>query len=297
MPPRIDDAAQRAAHARYRRKIAQLTSALRIDAIHVHGVDYAAYLPPPGPPLVVTLHLPAAFYPRAAFEQSRPRTTFVCSSESQRQALPRLDDVRVVGNGVCLDAFAPSTQPIGDRRYVLVVSRICPEKGVHLALEAARRADVDLVLAGEVFPYEEHVRYYKDRVAPLLDERRRNVGPVRLADRRALLAGARCLLVPSLAEETSSPVAMEALASGRPVIAFRAGALPEIIEHGRTGFIVADVDEMARAIGWASELSPEACRRAAELRFDGRAMCGSYLALYAELTGARWRASATELRA
>jgi glycosyltransferase involved in cell wall biosynthesis len=298
MPARIDDAAFFAAHAHYRRKIAQIVGGLRISLIHAHAIDFASYLPPPGLPLVVTLHMPPSLYPRRAFDVTRPRTTIVCVSSTQRQQVPRSSaDIRVIPNGVRLDAFNISPQPIRDRRYALLLGRMCPEKGIHLALEAARRANVDLVVAGDVFPYEAHERYFADSVAPLLDARRRFIGPVRMSDKRALLAGARCLLVPSLVAETSSLVAMEALASGTPVVALRAGALPEIVDHGRTGFVVSEVDEMVKAMGWVDELSPEACRAVAEKRFDGRATVASYMSLYAELTGADTRASSSELSA
>jgi hypothetical protein len=104
-----------------------------------------------------------------------------------------------------------------------------------------------------------------------------------VARKRRLLAAARCLVVPSLVAETSSLVAMEALASGTPVIAFRSGALPEIVEDGRTGFLVDGVAEMADAMRRASEIDPEACRRAARERFTAERMCGEYLALYERL--------------
>jgi glycosyltransferase involved in cell wall biosynthesis len=284
VPARVDDDAQRVMEKHYRRKVAQITGALRVDVVHAHTLDFVAYLPPSSMPLVVTLHQPLSSYPRAVFELARPRTAFVCVSQTQRAGLPRVvANVCVIGNGVRLDAFTPSTQPINERRYVLVVARANPGKGIHLAVEAARRADVDLVIAGEAHDGDE--RYFAERVAPLLDARRRYVGPVRPADKRALLAGARCVLVPSVAPEASSLVAMEALASGTPVVAFRSGALPEIVEHGRTGFVVTDAEEMATAIGWVDELSSETCRAAAERRFDARVMTASYLALYEELVG------------
>jgi glycosyltransferase involved in cell wall biosynthesis len=87
-------------------------------------------------------------------------------------------------------------------------------------------------------------------------------------------------VIPSTVSETSSLVAMEAMACGTPVIAFRTGALPEIVDHGRTGFIVDDVDQMASALREVAMLDPEECRRAARSRFSAHTMSSTYLHLY-----------------
>jgi glycosyltransferase involved in cell wall biosynthesis len=140
-----------------------------------------------------------------------------------------------------------------------------------------------LLIGGEVFAYDAHERYFREEVEPRLDRRRRYLGPIGFARKRRLLTGARCLLVPSLAPETSSLVAREALACGTPVIAFPNGALPETIDHGRTGFLVRTVEEMADAIDKAPTLSPDRCREAAAERFSLEVMSGRYIALYRQL--------------
>lgn len=164
-----------------------------------------------------------------------------------------------------------------------MLGRVCPEKGQHLALRAAHAAGVALLLGGAVFGYPAHRDYFAQQVRPLLDRRRRFLGPVGFARKRRLLAAARCLLIPSLAAETSSLVAMEAAACGTPVIAFRAGALAEIVEDGRTGFLVGSVDDMAAAIARTGIIDPATCRAVAAARFDERRMTDDYLALYARL--------------
>ena len=160
---------------------------------------------------------------------------------------------------------------------------ICPEKGFHLALQAARMARCELVLAGQVFPYASHLDYFRTRIEPLIDERRRFIGPVGPARKRQLLAEARCLLIPSTVAETSSLVAMEAFAAGTPVVAFGAGALPEIVENGRNGFLVSDAKEMAAAIGKAGHLNPEVCRSSARSRFSADRMIERYFDAYAKI--------------
>jgi glycosyltransferase involved in cell wall biosynthesis len=167
--------------------------------------------------------------------------------------------------------------------FAAALGRICPEKGFHLALDAAKRARIGLLLAGKLFLYPSHERYFEQEIAPRLDRLRRFIGLIGPIGRRRLLASARCLLVPSLAPETSSLVTMEALACGTPVIAFRSGALTEIIEHGKTGLLVTDEREMADAIQASGDLDPETCRQTAQERFSLGRMTAAYLAVYRRL--------------
>jgi len=107
-------------------------------------------------------------------------------------------------------------------------------------------------------------------------------------DRKSeLLAGARCLLLASHAEETSSLVAMEALASGTPVIAWRRGALGEIVVHGKTGWLVSSVEEMESAIRRTMEIDKFECRQEAERRFSSRKMVDGYVSLYRSLVAGK----------
>ncbi len=288
----ITEAARRRAQACHR---AAIESALRrwpVDLVHMHGLDFSDYLPAPGVPVLATLHLPPEWYPPTAFAPGRPNTFVHCVSAAQRARCPPgaalLPDIP---NGVPIDAL---TARHARRRFALALGRICPEKGFHHALDAAKRAGVALLLAGAVFPYGAHQIYFQREIVPRLDRQRRFVGPVGFARKRRLLNAARCVLIPSLAPETSSLVAMEALACGTPVVAFPAGALPEIVEHGRTGFIVRDEREMADAIDAASHLDAADCRAAARARFSLEQMTRRYLALYRAVTararGARARA-------
>jgi glycosyltransferase involved in cell wall biosynthesis len=190
-----------------------------------------------------------------------------------------LNLLRPIENGVAPQLFARHAK----RGFALMLGRICSEKGVHIAIDAAKRADVTLLIGGEVFAYEDHRRYFEEEVRPRLDGRRRFLGPVGLNRKRRLLAAARCLLIPSLAEETSSLVAREALAAGTPVVAFDRGALRETVEHGRTGYLVRDVAEMAEAIARVECLDPDTCRLIARQRFSSQRMIEQYLAVYHRL--------------
>jgi glycosyltransferase involved in cell wall biosynthesis len=291
----LDATARAAIYQELRTVVAR--AAGEADLVHMHGIDFHEYLPTQGPPTLVTLHLPLDWYPRnvvagrqgpAAVRtdsggrgRASGRVFFNCVSQSQAAVCPPgMELAAVIANGVPVDALQARHSVRG---YVLTLGRICPEKGQHLALQAAHAAGISLLLGGEVFPYAEHRAYFEDRVRPLLDHRRRYLGPVGFARKRRLLTGARCLLVPSLAAETSSLVSMEALACGTPVVAFRSGALPEVVEDGRTGFLVDGVDQMAEAIRWSGKIDRDVCRSVARLRFSAGRMARQYLALYERL--------------
>jgi len=277
----IDEERRHAAHEAHCRAIRAVLARRPVDVVHLHGLDFHEYLPPPGPPVLVTLHLPLSFYPAAALAPRRPRTFLHCVSAAQRRSAPAaIDLLPEIENGVAVESLAARH---AKRRFALALGRICPEKGFHLAIEAAARAALPLLIAGEVFPYPDHRRYFATVIAPRLGDSTRFLGPIGFARKRRLLTAARCLLMPSLAAETSSLVAMEALACGTPVIAFPAGALPEIVEHGKTGFLVANAGEMAEAIAAVGNIDPEACRAAARARFSAERMARRYFALYEAL--------------
>lgn len=284
----LDDAARERAWARHRAAIAQTLATSPVDLVHLHGIDFPAYAPS-GVPVLATLHLPPSWYPPEALQPARPGFWLNCVSRAQHDTCPPSDRLLPpIENGVPTGALQARH---AKRGFAIVLGRICPEKGVHLAIEAAQKADIVLLIAGEVFCYEAHQRYFREEVLPRLDTKRRFIGPIGFARKRRLLTAAQCLLVPSLAPETSSLVAREAMACGTPVVAFPHGALPDTVEHGRTGFLVSDVAAMADAIGASRDLSPEVCRRVAQERFSVERMTAAYLARYRTLARPTARAA------
>lgn len=249
-----------------------------IDLVHFHGVDFPRYLPDRSLPMLATLHLPVQFYPEGLFSDPPDQLILHGVSDTQHRTFPTCRNLHdPIPNGVDLDQFTPRLEK---EDYLLALGRICPEKGYHHALEAAHAANLRLLLAGHVFPYPEHYRYFEHRILPLLDEKRRFIGAVGPVERSRLLAGARAVVIPSLIDETSSLVGMEALASATPVVALRRGALSEIVEHGRTGILVDHPAQLCDAILASRSIDPRACRQAAERRFASTRMIGEYLALY-----------------
>jgi len=268
-----------AAQARHRRAVDDAIDRYPIDVVHLHGVDFDRYLPDRPIPTVVTLHLPWVWYSPQGRRAAAERLHLVCVSRAQQRTWG-LPGLLVIENGVGVDRFAPARR----RNFVLTLGRICGEKAPHLAVEAAAAAGVPIAVAGALFPYPEHQRYFDDVLAPRLCRgRAAYLGPIGLARKRRLLGAARAVLIPSIAPETSSLVAMEAMASGTPVVAFRQGALPDLVQHGRTGFIVDTVDEMAAAIANVDALDRAAIRRHAVDSFAAERMVAQYFELYRQL--------------
>ena len=280
----LDERAKAEAQAANRAAIARVLARAAVDLVHLHGIDFDAYLPPPGPPVLATLHLPPAWYGAGALRPVRPRTFLNCVSAAQHAICPPSPALaEPIENGVPVARLAAARH--ARRGFALLLGRICPEKGIHLALDAAHRADVPLLVAGEVYGYAAHRDYFETEVRPRLDARRRFIGPVGFARKRRLLSAARCLLVPSLAEETSSLVVREAAACGTPVVAFPNGAIAAAVIEGVTGYLVDGSDAMAEAIGRVGAIDPERCRAMARDRFDEAAMVARYLSLYGRLAG------------
>jgi glycosyltransferase involved in cell wall biosynthesis len=280
----IDDTNRRRLWDAYKSSVHELLKQRSVDVVHLHGVDAAEYLPETPTPTVLTLHSPVDAYPKTLL---RPRQGLylTCVSAPQRQTLEKELAVHAtIENGVDLDRFKGSLGAPGG--FALCIGRICPQKGFDVALRAARRGRMTMVLAGGVLPDPEHERYLAREIVPLLDQRRRYVGAVAGGAKRRLMARARCVVVPSRLPETSSLVAMEALASGTPVVAFPVGALPSIVEHGKTGLIVNSENELAAAFSAVRGLDRTLCRQRAENRFDLKRTTAEYLALYGRLRNA-----------
>jgi glycosyltransferase involved in cell wall biosynthesis len=232
-------------------------------------------------PVLATLHLPRHFYPGESFCNLPPNLYFNCVSQAQSKSFANVSKVMtVVRNGIHVNAFpfVPEKQD-----YLLWMGRVCEEKGPHLAIEVARRTGLPLVLVGQVYPFTYHQSFYNAKIRPHLGGQHPPICFIEtptLEMKIRLLSNARALLVPSLSEETSSLVAMEAMACGTPVIGFRRGAIPEVVVDQLTGMIVDDVEQMAEAVWRVGEINPHACRVHLETNHSASRMADDYEQLY-----------------
>jgi len=260
------------------------------DLIHDKSGSFFARAADIRTPLIATLHLPRSFYGAIDWRALNPRMTLNCVSNSQSNDFADIPNlVGAIPNGIALDRFPLH---IDKDQYLLWLGRICEEKAPHLAIEVARRSGRSLVLAGQVYPFSYHQQYFAREIAPNLGADVEFINTPSFEGKLDLLAHAAAVLIPSQVDETSSLVAMEAMACGTPVVASRRGALPEVISDGETGFLVDNIDSMAAAIDHLSSIRPEACRARVERNFSAARMTDDYESLYSRVLGRSVREAA-----
>lgn len=200
----------------------------------------------------------------------------VSISHSQRKPLPFAHWRSTVPHGLPLDLYR---QADGSGGYLAFLGRISPEKRVDRAIEIAGRAGLPLKIAAKIDRADQ--AYYQREIAPLMKQPHVElIGELPESGKQEFLGNARALLFPIDWPEPFGLVMIEALACGTPVIAFRRGSVPEVIEPGRTGFVCDDVDEAVAAVARLDQLSRRECRASFERRFTATRMATDYVDLY-----------------
>jgi len=214
-----------------------------------------------------------------------PENAYVAISERQRELSPRVPFCAVIRHGLAVDRYPAGS---GDGGYCAFLGRFAPEKGPHLAIDAARRAGKPIRLAGDAHPAE---RAYFDReLAPRLGEPGVAwLGEVDEARKLALLVGAACLLFPIQWEEPFGLVMIEAMLVGTPVVAFPGGSVAEVIDEGITGYVVRSIDEMAARVRAVDGFDRTRCRERARERWNASRMAREHVELYRRVVAAHRR--------
>jgi glycosyltransferase involved in cell wall biosynthesis len=205
----------------------------------------------------------------------------VSISNSQRRPLPGANWVATVYHGIPRELYRFHANPAG---YLAFIGRISPEKRVDRAIEIALGAGVELKIAAKVDAVDRE--YFEDRIEPMLKDPLIDfVGEIGEKEKNDFLGNARALLFPIDWPEPFGLAIIEALACGTPVIAWRNGSVPEIVEDGITGFVIESIDEGAKAVGRIAEISRQRCRQVFEKRFTCTRMARDYINLYQNLIG------------
>ncbi|MEU5940109.1 glycosyltransferase [Micromonospora sp. NPDC047548] len=275
-----------------------------IDLVHDHveavGLATLAAMGPDAPPVLHTLHWDLAKHPELYGNlDAGDRVRVNGVSASQLARAPRALREHSVGHvhlstPLAVGADRAARPDKGD--HTIILGRINPGKGQDVGARLAQRVGVPLVLAGPVGPYHRpedlaaagdearqnpDVRFFYDEVAPHVDgDLVRWVGTVAGQERDDLLAGSKASLFPLRWEEPGGTAVVESLALGTPVVATARGCLPELIEHGRTGLLTTDEDELGDLLLAASVLDADDCRREAATRFTPAVMAQRYVDLY-----------------
>jgi len=264
------------------------------DVVH----DHSGFLGPAlasliQQPVVHTLHGPFTRDTRMFYTAFKDDCYYVAISHQQRESGPQLNYLGVVPNAVDMKQH----RYLGEKEdYLVYVSRICEAKGTERAVLLAKEKGMRILIAGKIDSGQDRV-YFETRIRPHLDgEKVVYLGEVSQEEKVRLLSRARAFLFPIQWEEPFGLVMVESLACGTPVLATRWGAVPEVVEHGLTGFLADSPQELAQYMDRIDELDPAICRKKAEKRFSPPVMADGYLDIYSqavELHRTRLHASRT----
>ncbi|MBL8158960.1 glycosyltransferase family 4 protein [Candidatus Saccharibacteria bacterium] len=252
------------------------------DLLHFHHFEMALPFVHQYPDVKVayTLHDPISPWMREMLETYQtPNQYFISISENQRQSAPDLPYAATVYNGIDLDRFTYSEEAHDE--YLLFAGRIVPEKGVKEAIQVAQMTDRQLYIIGRVPP--EHQGYFEQHIRPQLNEKILFLGFVAQEQVVRYYQKAKAFMMPVQWEEPFGLAMAEAMACGTPVLALRRGSVPEVVEHGKTGFVVDTLSDMAAAVDRLDTIRPEDCHRHVVERFSAAIMADHYEAVFASI--------------
>lgn len=289
-----------------------------IDIIHVHDANMAEFIYKgvfKSPvPIVMTLHVPAE--DKGAFKRWNESLTsnsdayFVPISKYQRkQHAGLINAQKVISHGIDVEDYPFKSNP-GEQEYLFSIGRITQDKGQDKAIEVAKRTGSRLILAGNVQNKEKDraffkgleksfdlvtdagkpfvgSEYYEKVMKPILDSDKQiiYIGEVDSAQKRLWYRHAQATLFPIQWGEPFGLVLIESMACGTPVLALNKGSVPEIVIHGKTGFVVDSVHEMAEAVKEIHLIDPSDCRSHVKDNFSVASMAGKYSELYQHIMG------------
>ena len=236
-------------------------------------------------PLLTTLHGPEElFWDSSFYDDQLSKANFCAISKFQQKSYHPTNVEHMVYNGIPVDQF-----PFSDKKedYMFMLALMWEEKGPHLAIELSKKTGIPLILAGKVRddPSKMGGRgYFESKIKPHIDgEKIKFVGELTDEEKKPLFEKARFYLHPGSYDEPFGLVLIEAMACGTPVIASNKGAIPEVIEHGKTGFVINSLEEAIESIPKLKDINPLDCRKRVEEKFSDVLMAKKYLKIYEKL--------------
>lgn len=273
-------------------RILKYLNKLEVDIVHNHcGTMIVPFLDSITHPMITTLHAPIGFYNKYSkmiYEHFK-NANYVSVSHNQRNGMPDLNYVGTVYNGIRLEDFKLSNKK---GNYFAFLGRTSPEKGIKEAIIVSKKTGVKLKIAAKS---ESDKEYFEKEVKPLIDGKQiEYIGEISSKDKSNFLGNAIALLSPIQWEEPFGLVFIEAMACGTPIIAFNRGSVPEIINHGKTGFIIEknNIENMVEAVKELTNMHTDEykkmilnCRKQAEKNFTAEKMADAYEKVYLKILG------------
>jgi glycosyltransferase involved in cell wall biosynthesis len=262
-------------------KIYRRAAAGEFDLLHFHHAESAlsAATEYPSVPTLYTLHDPIYKWYKELFELFHASNQrFISISKNQRRDAPDLPYIDTVYNGTDIDLFEYSEK---HDDYLLFAGRITAEKGVKEAIQVANESGHRLLIIGPINHGSQD--YFDQQIKPQLNENILYLGRMDQDQMVTYYQKAKALLTPVQWEEPFGLTTVEAMACGTPVISLHRGAAPEIIVHGKTGFVVHSVTEMVEAVGKIDRIKRRDCRRHVEDHFAIKQMVDGYEKAYQKL--------------
>jgi glycosyltransferase involved in cell wall biosynthesis len=283
VPERLGQVRPEIVHAiEVRRAIARIAHRDGLDIVHDHtmsGALNASSYGTIGVKTVSTMHATINADMRRYYSALDRDLGLVAISHRQRMLAPELNWVGTVHHGLRVTDW-PFRSAKDD--FALFLGRFCPEKGPHLALDAAHAAGVPTILAG-AFVEPADRPYFEQQVRPRLTDNDKVMRPLGGLAKRDLIAAARCLLFPIRWEEPFGLVMIEAMVTGTPVVALRAGSVGEVVVDGETGFVCDEPTDLAAAVAAIGDIDPNACRSHVQRFFSLERMVAGYEEVYASV--------------
>lgn len=250
------------------------------DIIHDHGqsygVPFSKFLKPP---IVNTIHNIFTEEEIILYKKF-PNINYVAISSNHKKSGHGVNIAKTIYHGIPIEKYKFNLKP---KDYLLWLSNIAPDKGLAEAIEIAKMAGEKLIISGTIFP--KNADYFEYRIKPLIDGKQvKFIGASNLKKKNELFKDAKAFLFPIFKRrEPFGLVVIEAMACGTPVIAAASGAMPELIENRKTGFLVKNKEEALSALKRINSISREYCRQYIENNFSLRRMVNRYERLYKKI--------------